>query len=65
MSNLISRLRTKCKMLHQCVDMRREAANRIVVLEAALDRLSKLGNEPHYGNSTGNVIARIALEDES
>ncbi len=30
-------------------------------LRAALDRLARLGNEPHLGNSTGNIIAREAL----
>ena len=29
MSDLIRRLRGKCKILHQCVDMRREAADEI------------------------------------
>jgi hypothetical protein len=32
-------------------------------LRAALDRLARLGNEPHYGNSVGNEIAREALEE--
>lgn len=30
-------------------------------LRAALDKLARLGNEPHYGNSVGNDIARAAL----
>ena len=30
-------------------------------LRAALDKLARLGNEPHYGNSDGNVIAQRAL----
>lgn len=29
----------------------------------ALDRLSRLGNEPHLGNSTGNRIAQAALQE--
>ena len=29
----------------------------------ALDRLSRLGNEPLLGNSDGNKIARMALEE--
>lgn len=29
----------------------------------ALDKLAKLGNEPLYGNSNGNVIALQALKD--
>ena len=30
-------------------------------LREALERLARLGNEPHYGNSIGNDIARAAL----
>ena len=30
-------------------------------LREALDRLARLGNEPLYGNSVGNVIAQHAL----
>ena len=30
-------------------------------LLAALEKLASLGNEPHYGNSIGNQIARDAL----
>ena len=29
--------------------------------QAALEELSRLGNEPHLGNSIGNVIAQKAL----
>ena len=32
-------------------------------LREALDKLARLGNEPYYGNSTGNVIAQQALAD--
>ena len=31
--------------------------------ELALDKLARLGNEPHYGNSVGNVIAKQALAE--
>ena len=34
---------------------------RIAELEAALDKLARLGNGPDYGNSDGNVIAQKAL----
>jgi hypothetical protein len=34
---------------------------RVAVSVEALERLARLGNEPHYGNSHGNVIARDAL----
>jgi hypothetical protein len=40
------------------------AEARIAELEAALGKLARLGNEPNYGNSTGNVIARRALLQE-
>jgi len=30
----------------------------------ALERLSRLGNEPHLGNSIGNQIAQQALKGE-
>ena len=41
---------------------RDEARAEVERLSAALDRLARLGNEPNYGNSFGNVIARKALE---
>jgi uncharacterized Zn finger protein (UPF0148 family) len=31
-------------------------------MQEALDKLARLGNEPHFGNSRGNVIAKAALE---
>lgn len=31
------------------------------VMQTALDRLSRLGNEPHLGNSVGNCIAQEAI----
>ena len=30
-------------------------------LRAALEKLARLGNDPHYGNSIGNQLARDAL----
>ena len=33
-------------------------------LTAALDKLARLGNEPYFGNSDGNVIAQQALKVE-
>ena len=35
---------------------------RVTELEVALERLARLGAEPYYGNSDGNMIARAALE---
>jgi len=32
-------------------------------LRAALNKLARLGNEPNYGNSDGNMIARQALAE--
>ena len=37
MSDLVKRLLGKCKMLHQCVEMRREAAGEIERLTAERD----------------------------
>jgi len=34
----------------------------ITIAEEALEILAKLGNEPHDGNSTGNVLAQKALK---
>ncbi len=46
-----------------------EAADEIEKLQAenarmkeVLERLARLGNEPLYGNSDGNIIARAELE---
>ena len=33
------------------------------ILVEALERLARLGNEPHVGNSDGNMIARYALDE--
>jgi len=33
----------------------------VVGLREALEKLARLGNEPHYGNSIGNEIAKQAL----
>lgn len=38
-----------------------QQAERIKELEAVLDTLARLGNEPHFGNSRGNVIAQNAI----
>lgn len=35
---------------------------RVAELEGGLERLARLGAEPYYGNSDGNMIARAALE---
>jgi hypothetical protein len=32
-------------------------------LRAVLKKLARLGNEPYYGNSEGNMIARNALKE--
>jgi hypothetical protein len=37
------------------------ASDEIERLRAVLGRLARLGNEPHLGNSAGNMIARDAL----
>ena len=38
------------------------AATPVAGLFEALEKLAKLGNEPLYGNSDGNCIARLALQ---
>lgn len=38
-----------------------ESQAREAKLREALDRLARLGNWPHYGNSVGNDIAKEAL----
>jgi hypothetical protein len=43
----------------------KKLSERIKVLEAALNKLARLGNEPHFGNSIGNVIAQKALAQEA
>jgi hypothetical protein len=52
----------------QRLDGYRELAQRINYLETmnqelleALDKLARLGNGDHYGNSDGNMIARAAI----
>lgn len=45
-------------------DSHEELRTRLAAMEAALDRLARLGNEPMLGNSVGNVIAQQALSGE-
>jgi hypothetical protein len=33
-------------------------------LREVLEKLARLGAEPHYGNSVGNIIARAALGEK-
>ena len=42
----------------------RAEEDKVARLREALDRLARLGNEPEYGNSIGNQIARAALNDQ-
>ncbi len=44
-------------------DARIAAEARLAKAVEALDRLARLGNEPHFGNSKGNVIARATLAE--
>jgi hypothetical protein len=34
----------------------------IICYEVALEKIARLGNEPEYGNSVGNLMAKMALE---
>ena len=49
----------QCRSL---TELLKPQADRIAELEGALERLARLGAEPYYGNSDGNMIARAALE---
>ena len=69
MIDLITRLRS-CDMMDDTV-IGDEAADALEAkdaelerLTAVLDRLARLGNEPHFGNSDGNMIARAALKGD-
>ncbi len=42
--------------------MLRKQQAAIVKLRIAMDKLARLGNEPHFGNSIGNQIAQQALK---
>lgn len=46
------------KALEEAYERMREERDR---LREAMQRLARLGNEPHYGNSDGNRIAQAAL----
>ena len=59
MNDLVKRLRAKCKLLHQCVEMRREAADEIERLRHALKRIIKENADIHC-----EEIALAALEDD-
>lgn len=43
------------------VDDMADLERRLTVAREALETLAKLGNEPNYGNSDGNIIALAAL----
>jgi hypothetical protein len=72
MSDIVDRLRDDQPGERQCVREARmdlggllmEAADEIERLRAVLEKLARLGAEPHYGNSVGNVIARAALGEK-
>lgn len=50
--------------LEVCCSVAVDMQERMDRLVATLDKLARLGNEPHYGNSIGNDIAIKALEDQ-
>jgi len=51
--------------LYVPIELAKEQQERIAFLRGALDGLARLGNEPNYGNSVGNSIARRALETDA
>ena len=68
--HLQSRLRDKQNALDHAIDYGHRKDAEIEWLQAivntamtALKKLSRLGNEPHLGNSDGNVIAQKALKE--
>ena len=48
-------------LMRQAAAALQTQAERIKELEAALEKLARLGNGERYGNSDGNMIARDAL----
>lgn len=48
--------------LSDAAPYRAELENKNEALREALDRLARLGNEPYFGNSIGNEIAKAALK---
>ena len=48
-------------LMRQAAAALQTQAERIKELEAALEKLARLGNGERYGNSDGNMIARGAL----
>ncbi len=74
MSDLIERIENVLKMyendvvefpkweLRDAVDALRTQSSEHGVMVEALEKLSRLGNEPRLGNSDGNKIAQYALK---
>jgi hypothetical protein len=67
MSDIVERLRSAAHTydeygVHSEIEL--EAADEIEKLRAVLEKLARLGAEPHYGNSVGNIIARAALGEK-
>jgi hypothetical protein len=52
----------KTKVIYRIITERDALQARLDVAEAALKKLSRLGNEPLPGNSIGNRIAQDALK---
>ena len=70
-ATLLSKLNARAVEMGMGCRMRAEdtleaaVVTEIVRLRAALDKLSRLGNEPMHGNSDGNLIAYYALYPET
>ena len=43
------------------IDYARDLERRLTIAREALDKLARLGNEPNFGYSEGNIIAFNAL----
>ena len=49
--------------LTELIERAEKAEAEVERLREALEKLARLGNGPHYGNSEGNMIARNALKE--
>ncbi len=57
------KIESQAKEIDGLIELLRQEKVKVEELEGALEKLARLGNEPHYGNSTGNKIAIAALKD--
>lgn len=53
-----------CRWSHECPKSHENIVrhDQLATVRVYLEKLARLGNEPHYGNSVGNEIAKQALQ---